>query len=77
MRRESGCQSAPATRRSPLEWWFRTGHLLEQADGTQSQFRYFSAQRDAAEHAQPSRFFTFQTFIRVLSSKAKTSAGIP
>lgn len=24
-----------------LTWWFDTDHLLDQADGTQSQFRYY------------------------------------
>jgi type III restriction enzyme len=32
-----------------LAWWFETDHLVEQADGTQSQFRYYFAQREAVE----------------------------
>jgi type III restriction enzyme len=32
-----------------LAWWFDTDHLIEQADGTQSQFRYYFAQREAVE----------------------------
>jgi type III restriction enzyme len=34
---------------SLLQWWFETDHLIEQADGTQSEFRYYFAQREAVE----------------------------
>ena len=47
--RESGYQGASNTSRALLEWWFKTEHLLEQADGTQSEFRYYFAQREAVE----------------------------
>ncbi|MBW8077133.1 MAG: type III restriction endonuclease subunit R, partial [Gallionella sp.] len=47
--RESGYQGASATSRALLEWWFKTDHLVEQVDGTQSQFRYYFAQREAVE----------------------------
>ena len=47
--RESGYQGASATSRALLEWWFTTDHLVEQVDGTQSQFRYYFAQREAVE----------------------------
>ena len=47
--RESGYQGASSTSRALLEWWFKTEHLLEQADGTQSEFRYYFAQREAVE----------------------------
>jgi type III restriction enzyme len=42
-------QGASATSRALLEWWFKTHHLLDQADGTQSEFRYYFAQREAVE----------------------------
>ena len=32
-----------------LRWWFETDHLIEQADGTLSPFRYYFAQREAVE----------------------------
>ena len=40
---------ASATSRALLNWWFKTDHLSEQADGTLSQFRYYFAQREAVE----------------------------
>ena len=40
---------ASATSRALLAWWFNTDHLMEQADGTQSEFRYYFAQREAVE----------------------------
>ena len=47
--RESSYQGTSATSRALLEWWFKTDHLIEQADGTQDQFRYYFAQREAVE----------------------------
>ena len=47
--RDSGYQGASSTSRALLEWWFKIEHLLEQADGTQSEFRYYFAQREAVE----------------------------
>ena len=41
--------TASATSRALLNWWFKTDHLSEQADGTLSQFRYYFAQREAVE----------------------------
>ncbi len=38
-----------ATSRALLHWWFATDHLVEQADGAQSPFRYYFAQREAVE----------------------------
>jgi type III restriction enzyme len=32
-----------------LTWWFGIDHLVDQADGTQSEFRYYFAQREAVE----------------------------
>jgi hypothetical protein len=47
--RESSYQGTSATSRALLEWWFKTDHLIEHADGTQNQFRYYFAQREAVE----------------------------
>lgn len=47
--RESGYAGATATSMALLKWWFGTDHLVDQADGTQSQFRYYFAQREAVE----------------------------
>ncbi len=47
--RDAGYAGASETSRSLLKWWFETDHLIEQADGTQSQFRYYFAQREAVE----------------------------
>jgi type III restriction enzyme len=47
--RGAGYAGASATSRALLKWWFETDHLIEQADGTQSQFRYYFAQREAVE----------------------------
>ncbi|OIO79855.1 MAG: type III restriction endonuclease subunit R, partial [Hydrogenophilaceae bacterium CG1_02_62_390] len=40
---------ASETSRALLNWWFETEHLVEQADGTLSPFRYYFAQREAVE----------------------------
>lgn len=47
--RASGYAGASETSRALLSWWFDTDHLIEQADGTQSEFRYYFAQREAVE----------------------------
>lgn len=47
--RDTGYAGASATSRALLAWWFTTNHLVEQADGTQSEFRYYFAQREAVE----------------------------
>jgi type III restriction enzyme len=47
--RDSGYEDASATSRALLDWWFKKDHLVEQADGTQTQFRYYFAQREAVE----------------------------
>jgi type III restriction enzyme len=47
--RSSGYAGASPTSRDLLKWWFDTDHLAEQADGTQQQFRYYFAQREAVE----------------------------
>ncbi len=40
---------ASDTSKALLEWWFETDHLLEEADGSLSPFRYYYAQREAVE----------------------------
>jgi hypothetical protein len=47
--RNGGYLGASDTSRALLKWWFETDHLVEQGDGTQSQFRYYFAQREAVE----------------------------
>jgi type III restriction enzyme len=47
--RDADYAGASATSRALLTWWFTTDHLMEQADGTQNQFRYYFAQREAVE----------------------------
>jgi type III restriction enzyme len=47
--RASGYAGVSSTSRALLTWWFETDHLMEQADGTQSLFRYYFAQREAVE----------------------------
>ena len=45
----TGYAGASATSVSLLRWWFETEHLLENADGSLSPFRYYFAQREAVE----------------------------
>lgn len=47
--RDRNYAGASATSRALLTWWFQTDHLLEKADGTQTQFRYYFAQQEAVE----------------------------
>ena len=47
--RDSGYVGATETSRSLLRWWFDTPHLIQQADGTMVEFRYYFAQREAVE----------------------------
>lgn len=47
--RNSGYVGASATTRGLLNWWFGREHLVEQADGTLNEFRYYFAQREAVE----------------------------
>ena len=47
--RNNGYPGASATSVSLLRWWFETEHLIENADGTLSPFRYYFAQREAVE----------------------------
>ena len=47
--RDGGYVGASDTSRSLLTWWFKTPHLLPQADGNMYEFQYFFAQREALE----------------------------
>lgn len=47
--RDAKYAGASATSRALLTWWFETTHTIELADGTQMQFRYYFAQREAVE----------------------------
>jgi type III restriction enzyme len=47
--RDNGYIRATDTSRSLLNWWFKTPHLLPQADGTMTEFQYYFAQREALE----------------------------
>lgn len=47
--RDSGYVGASETSKSLLNWWFNEPHLLEQADGSAREFKYYFAQREALE----------------------------
>jgi type III restriction enzyme len=47
--RARGYAGASPTSVALLRWWFETEHLVENADGSLSPFRYFYAQREAVE----------------------------
>src|SRR5579863_8834678 len=47
--RDSGYAGASSVSRALLRWWFETEHMVEQADGAQTPFRYYFAQREAVE----------------------------
>ena len=47
--RDSGYVGATDTSESLLNWWFKSPHLLAQADGTVAEFQYYFAQREALE----------------------------
>lgn len=47
--RDDRYRGATTTSRALLEWWFESEHLVEDADGTLSPFRYYFAQREAVE----------------------------
>lgn len=49
--RERNYAGATATSRALLAWWFKADHLIENADGSLSTFRYYFAQREAVETA--------------------------
>lgn len=47
--RNKGYEGASDTSRSLLNWWFKTPHLIPQANGEIAEFQYFFAQREALE----------------------------
>jgi type III restriction enzyme len=47
--RNGGYAGASDTSRSLLNWWFKTPHLLPQANGDMAEFEYFFSQREALE----------------------------
>ena len=47
--RDSGYVGATDTSKSLLNWWFKEPHLQPQPNGTDAQFQYFFAQREALE----------------------------
>ena len=47
--RNQGYPGTSATSAALLKWWFETEHLIENADGSFSTFRYYFAQREAVE----------------------------
>ena len=47
--RDGGYVGATETSKSLLTWWFKTPHLMPQADGNMAEFQYFFSQREALE----------------------------
>ena len=47
--RDGGYVGATNTSKSLLNWWFNEPHLIDQADGSATEFQYFFAQREALE----------------------------
>ena len=47
--RDSGYVGASNTSRSLLNWWFKEPHILQRADGSMENFKYYFAQREALE----------------------------
>ncbi len=47
--RATGYAGASLTSKALLQHWFETEHLIENADGSRSPFRYYFAQREAVE----------------------------
>lgn len=47
--RSAGYQGASPTSQALLRWWFAEPHLVDDADGTSREFRYYFAQREAVE----------------------------
>lgn len=47
--RDSGYDGASSTSKVLLRWWFQTEHLQDAPDGTQFNFQYYFAQREAVE----------------------------
>ena len=47
--RAADYEGASATSKALLRWWFENEHLIEEADGSLSEFQYYFAQREAVE----------------------------
>lgn len=47
--RAAAYEGVSPTSRTLLTWWFDNHHLVEQADASQGEFRYYFAQREAVE----------------------------
>lgn len=47
--READYAGASATSRALLKWWFQRPHLVDEADGSLTSFRYYFAQQEAVE----------------------------
>ena len=47
--RANGYTGATDTSKALLNWWFKSSHIQPKADGSQVEFRYYFAQREAVE----------------------------
>lgn len=47
--RDKNYEGATDTSKSLLNWWFKEGHIIYNADGSSYNFRYYFAQREALE----------------------------
>ena len=47
--RKDGYRGASKTSIALLNWWFKSDHMIEQADGSLEKFEYYFAQREAVE----------------------------
>lgn len=47
--RKSGYDGATSTSKALLNWWFNTEHIIPTSDGSNSDFKYYFAQREAIE----------------------------
>ncbi len=47
--RDSAYEGISETSRALLKWWFQTRHTKSDSDGSEAEFRYYFAQREAAE----------------------------
>ena len=47
--RDASYPGVSATSRSLLKWWFQSQHVVEQADSSMAEFRYYFAHREAVE----------------------------
>lgn len=47
--RDNNYAGVSDTSKALLKWWFSTEHIVQKADGTMAEFKYFFAQREAVE----------------------------